>query len=445
MEARATRYRIRKALKHIAKGGSEELMSEDQPEIQYAAFLAIDWADQKHVWSMQEASSSARERGEVEHMPEAIEAWIAQIGQRFAGRPIAVAVEQTRGALVFLLSKYEQLHIFPVPPAMTANLRKAFYSSGAKNDPADADLLLDLVQSHREKLRRLSPDTEATRRVQNLVEERRKLVDEKTAQSNRLEAHLKIYFPQIPHWFGDVDSPLVCALLERWPTLEVLQKARPETLRSFFRKQHCRKEELIESRITAIAEAEPALKDRAVVEAKVAVVKVMVQLIQVLHEGIEGLNRQIQEAAEAHPDFFIFDSLPGAGVVMAPRLLAAFGSQRERYQNAAEVQTLSGIAPVTESSGKSSWVHFRFACSKFLRQSFHEFAAHSIPQSPWAHAYYELQRRRGKKHHAAVRALAFKWIRVIYRCWKERVAYDEKVYLAALAKQKSPLLAATER
>jgi transposase len=419
-------------------------MSENQREIQYAAFLAIDWADEKHVWSLQEAHSSTRERGEVGHMPEAIEAWVAQMSQRFAGRPIALAVEQTRGALVFLLSKYEQLHIFPVPPAMTASLRKAFYSSGAKNDPGDADLLLDLVQRHREKLRRLSPDTEATRRIQNLVEERRKLVDEKTAQSNRLEAHLKIYFPQIPHWFEDVDSPLVCALLERWPTLEALQKAGPATLRSFFRKHHCRKEELIESRIKAIGAAMPALKDRAVVEAKVAVVRVLVQMIQVLREGTEGLNQQIQEAAEAHPDFFIFESLPGAGAAMAPRLLAAFGSQRERYQNAAEVQTLAGIAPVTESSGKSNWVHFRFACPKFLRQSFHEFAAYSIPRSQWARVYYEQQRRRGKKHHAAVRALAFKWIRVIYRCWKERVAYDENVYLAALAKHNSPLVATTK-
>jgi transposase len=419
-------------------------MSENQREIQYAAFLAIDWADEKHVWSLQEAHSSTRERGEVGHMPEAIEAWVAQMSQRFAGRPIALAVEQTRGALVFLLSKYEQLHIFPVPPAMTASLRKAFYSSGAKNDPGDADLLLDLVQRHREKLRRLSPDTEATRRIQNLVEERRKLVDEKTAQSNRLEAHLKIYFPQIPHWFEDVDSPMVCALLERWPTLEALQKAGPATLRSFFRKHHCRKEELIESRIKAIGAAMPALKDRAVVEAKVAVVRVLVQMIQVLREGTEGLNQQIQEAAEAHPDFFIFESLPGAGAAMAPRLLAAFGSQRERYQNAAEVQTLAGIAPVTESSGKSNWVHFRFACPKFLRQSFHEFAAYSIPRSQWARVYYEQQRRRGKKHHAAVRALAFKWIRIIYRCWKERVAYDENVYLAALAKHNSPLVATTK-
>ena len=413
----------------------------ENQEPQFAAFLAIDWADQKHVWALQSANSRIRECGEVEHTPEAIDVWIAQVSQRFAHRPIAVAVEQTRGALVLMLSKYAQLHIFPVPPAMTANLRKAFYPSGAKDDPKDTDLLLDLVVMHREKLRRLSPDNQATRLIQNLVEERRKLVDEKTAQSNRLEAQLKIYFPQIPQWFEDLDSPLVCNLLQRWPTLEALQKVRPAALRSFFRRHHCRKEELIEKRVKAIGEAIPALNDRAVVAAKVQAVKVSVQMIEILLRGIKDLDRQIQEAAEAHPDFFIFDSLPGAGEVMAPRLLAAFGSQRERYQDAGEVQTLSGIAPVIESSGKISWVHFRFACPKFMRQTFHEFAGHSITKSEWARAYYQLQLRRGKKHHAAVRALAFKWIRILFRCWKDRVAYDERIYLAALAKRNSPLLA----
>jgi transposase len=413
-------------------------MPKENQEPQFAAFLAIDWADQKHVWRLQSADSRAREQGEVEHTPEAIDAWVAGMSQRFGHRPIAVAVEQTRGALVFLLSKYELLHIFPVPPAMTSNLRKAFYGSGAKDDPKDADLLLDLVLLHRERLRRLEPDTEATRLVQNLVEERRKLVDEKTAQSNRLEAHLKIYFPQIPQWFEDMDSPLLCDLLERWPTLDALQKARPAVLRSFFRRHRCRKEG-IESRVQAIAAAKPARGDRAVVAAKVQAVKVCVQLIQILREGIRVLDQQIQEAAEAHPDFFIFDSLPGAGPVMAPRLLAAFGSQRERFQDAEEVQIWSGIAPVIASSGSSCWVHFRFACPKFLRQTFHEWAGHSIAHSEWARNYYQLQRHRGKKHQAAVRALAFKWIRIVFRCWKDRVAYDESIYRAGLEKRNSPL------
>jgi transposase len=345
------------------------------------------------------------------------------------------------GALVFMLSKYAPLHLFPVPATMSASMRKALYPSGSKDDPRDADLLLDLLLQHRDKLRCLSPDTEATRRVQNLVEERRKLVDEKTAQSNRLTSDLKIYFPQVLDCFERLDTERVCDLLERWPTLEELQKVPPAKLRTFFRKHHCRDQALIERRMVAIRQAIPAIRDRAVIEAKSTVVKVIVQVIRSLVEGIADLDEKIEEAAAAHPDFFIFDSLPGAGAVMAPRLLAAFGSQRERYGNAAEVQAYSGIAPVTERSGKKKWVHFRWACPKFLRQSFHEWASHSMAYSVWARSYYQQQRSKGQDHQAAVRALAFKWIRIVFRCWKDGVAYDESKYLAGLARRGSPLSA----
>ncbi len=397
-------------------------------EPQFAALVSIDWGDKKHAWCLQAAGSEQRESGELEHTPEAVEAWVGQLCQRFSHRPIAVALEQSRGALVFMLSKYAPLHLFPVPSTMSASMRKALYPSGSKDDPRDADLLLELLLKHRDNLRRLSPDTEATRRVQNLVEERRKLVDEKTAQTNRLTSDLKIYFPQVLDWFERLDTELVCDLLERWPTLEELQKVPLAKLRTFFRKHYCRYEELIERRLL-----------RAVIEAKSMVVRVMVQVIVSLLEGIADLDKKIEEAAAAHPDFFIFDSLPGAGAVMAPRLLAAFGSQRERYGSAGEVQTYTGIAPVMEKSGKKKWVHFRWACPKFLRQSFHEWAGHSIAQSVWARSYYQQLRSRGKGHHAAVRALAFKWIRILFRCWKDRVAYDENKYLAALARRGSPL------
>lgn len=409
-------------------------------EPDFAACVGIDWADQKHFWSLQEAGSERRERGELQHTPEAVEAWVAELRLRFGHRPIAVAVEQMRGALVFMLSKYPGLHIYPVPPAMSSHFRKAFYASGAKDDGKDADLLVDILRLHRARLHRLSPDSEATRLLQNLVEERRKLVDEKTAQKNRLEAYLKVYFPQIPQWFPDLDNGLVCDLLERWPTLQQLQKARPATLRSFFREHHCRRTELIEQRIKAIGQARAAIEDRAVVDAKVAGVKVAVRLIQVLRQAVQALDRQIEEAAAAHPDFFIFDSLPGAGAALAPRLLAAFGTQRDRWENASQLQTAAGIAPVKESSGKQEWIHVRFACPKFLRQTFHEWAGRTIAYSAWARAYYQQQRARGKAHHAAVRALAFKWIRILFRCWKKREAYDERVYLAALAKRNSSLL-----
>jgi transposase len=407
-------------------------------EPQFAAFVGMDWADQKHAWCLQAAGSTQRQSGELEHKVETVEAWVAQLCQRFGGKPIAVALEQTKGALVYMLAKYDCLHLFPVPSTMVASLRDALYPSGAKDDPRDADLVLDLLVQHRDKLRRLSPDSEATRRVQNLVEERRKLVDEKTAQINRMTSYLKIYFPQMLDWF-EVDTELVCRLLAHWPTLEELQKISAEELRTFFHQHHCRNRELIERRVRGIGQAKPAIQDRPVIEAKVIVVKVLVQLIHNLREVIVELDGKIAEASAAHPDFFIFASLPAAGEVMAPRLLAAFGSQRERYGSANDVQKYSGIAPVTETSGKKKWVHSRRACPKFLRQSFHEWAGHSIAKSKWARAYYQQQRARGQDHHAAVRALAFKWIRIVFRCWQDRVVYDEKKYLAALVTRGSPL------
>jgi hypothetical protein len=113
---------------------------------------------------------------------------------------------------------------------------------------------------------------------------------------------------------------------------------------------------------------------------------------------------------------------------MAPRLIAAMGSQRDRYQSAADIQRYSGIAPVVASSGKLRWVHWRWACPKFLRQTFHEWALHSVADSDWAREYYDQQRAKGKRRNTAIRSLAFKWIRVLFRCWKARTPYDENVY-----------------
>ena len=220
--------------------------------------------------------------------------------------------------------------------------------------------------------------------VQHLVEGRRRLVNEKTRQSNRLTAKLKLYFPQILTWFDEVDSPLVGALLERWPTLEDLQKARPADVRSFLTAHHCRGQERMEQRLEQIRQAVPAIRDSAVIQSSVTMTKILVSMITTLREGIANLDRQIEQATAAHPDFAIWDSFPGAGPALAPRLLAAFGSQRDRYEKAAEMQKFSGIAPVLERSGKTEWVHCRWACPKFLRQTFHEWASHSIGFCDWA-------------------------------------------------------------
>ena len=126
--------------------------------------------------------------------------------------------------------------------------------------------------------------------------------------------------------------------------------------------------------------------------------------------------------------------------MFASRLLAAFGENRERFADAAAVQKFAGIAPVTERSGNKHWVHWRWACPKFLRQSFVEWTAETLTRSFWARAFYDSHRARGSSHNAALRALAFKWIRVLFRCWVDRTPYDESRYLSALQKRRSPLL-----
>jgi hypothetical protein len=103
------------------------------------------------------------------------------------------------------------------------------------------------------------------------------------------------------------------------------------------------------------------------------------------------------------------------------------------------MQKRAGIAPITVRSGRQSQVHWRWATSTFLRQTFHEFAHHSILHTPWAKTFYHQQRARGKKHHAAVRALAFKWIRILWRCWSDRTPYDSARYERALHLRHSPL------
>jgi len=180
--------------------------------------------------------------------------------------------------------------------------------------------------------------------------------------------------------------------------------------------------------------------DEGVIAPHALLVQALVNQLRVTLEAIATFDNAIAQRAQSHPDFPLFQALPGAGPVFASRLLVAFGEQRARYGSAAELQKYAGIAPVTERSGKKSWVHWRLQCPKFLRQTFVEWAAESIRHSFWARVYYQQQRDKGKAHQAAVHSLAFKWIRILFRCWQDRTPYAEATYLHALNRRGSSLI-----
>jgi len=406
----------------------------------FAAFVGIDWADAKHDGCLQAAGSAKRERFQLEHTPEAIDAWVTTLRTRFNGQPVAICLELNKGPLVFALRKYDFLVLFPINPLTWARYREAFTPSRAKDDPTDAELQLELLLTHRDKLQPLNPQSPTMRALEQLVEHRRRVVGDKVRITNRLTSTLKNYFPQVLHWFQDKDTHIFCDFLSRWPTLKAAQLARRATLETFFRDHHVRSEDVIAQRLQAIKAATPLTTDEGVIAPNALLVQALVAQLRVTLHAIADFDTAIAQRAQTHPDFPLFQALPGAGPVFAPRLLVAFGEQRARYASAAELQKYAGIAPVTERSGKKSWVHWRLQCPKFLRQTFVEWAAESIRHSFWAQIYYQQQRDKGKAHQAAVRALAFKWIRILYRCWQDRTPYDESAYLQALNQRGSSLM-----
>ena len=180
--------------------------------------------------------------------------------------------------------------------------------------------------------------------------------------------------------------------------------------------------------------------DPAVIQPSVLQVQLFVAVLRPMQKHIAVLDDHIAEAFAVHPDAAIFRSLPGAGPALAPRLLVGFGADRSRYPLATSIQKFSGIAPVTVRSGKQLWIHWRWNAPVFLRQTFVEWAGQTVVHCPWAKAFYRQQRDAGKRHQAALRALAFKWIRIVWRCWQSRIPYNEATYIDALARRHSPII-----
>lgn len=408
--------------------------------MEQVVYVGVDWGESKHTYSVRGAGGGEGS-GTFGSNAEAVHEWVRRMRSEHPVGTIVVAVEQSRGALTYALQQYGFIDIVPVNPRAAKAYRDALYLSGAKDDPVDATLLRDFVMTHRDRLRSWRADDEATRKLRLLVEGRRKLVDQRTSTTQALTATLKQYYPQLLEWFGDPASRLARAFLSQWPTV---QSARSAQRRSLVRlvQAHSRKSSAAtEELISAIRAAVPLTSDEAIVEPMSRLALAYAGMLNALEPSIRDHDKRIAQLAASHPDSAIFSSFPGAGAVMMPRLIAAFGADRTRWGSASDVQRCSGIAPVIERSGNRTWTHARMRCPKFLRQTFHEFAQASMPHSAWARAFYLHQRDRGAGHHAAIRALAFRWIRILFHCWYHRVTYDEQHHVASLRHHGSPAAA----
>lgn len=407
---------------------------------QYAAHIGLDWADKKHDVCLMFNEKSQMEYDQFEHTPQAIDDWVLTLRKRIPNQRVAICLELKNGPIVYALRKYPFIDLYPIPPATLAKYRETFTHSGAKDDPTDAFLMVDFMRRHDDKLMLIRPDNEQTRILERFVRQRRLLVHDKVRLTNRVTRALKDYYPQVLEWFNEIDSVVFCDFVKQWPNLSKAKRAHKTTLVDFFHAHHVRQTSIIDKRVNAIKTAMALTEDKAVIEPSQYYVLYLIDMLKVLLLSIKQYNKHIAEQFEAHSDYDLFHSFPGAGPVYGPRLLVAMGSQRERFQSSDELVRQAGIAPVIKRSGESTWIHWRYCCPIFVRQTFVEWANQSIHYSYWAKVYYEKQKAKGKGHQTILRALAYKWARILFRCWKNHEPYNEIKYMLSLKKKNSPLV-----
>jgi len=406
----------------------------------YVAYIGIDWADRKHDIALYDCASDSWQESVIPSRPQDLLDWVNLLRARYGEGRIAVAMEQKRGPLLYALCQYENLVLFPINPRTVANYRKAFQPSRAKSDPVDARLLVELMQKHPDKLERWVAGCPQTRALRQWVESRWMLVGEKVRLTNRITASLKSYFPQVLDWFEDKDTLVFCEFIEQFSEVQMAQAATPQQLTQFFHAHKVTRKSTIARRIQQIQQAGPPLTpDEAIVVPAQALTLALVALLKVIIQQLTHFNDTIAQLFEAIPDAPLFAELPGAGPHLAPRLLVAFGEDRSRFASAQAFMSYIGIAPVKEESGKKRWVHWRWSCPIFLRQTFVEWVNQARRFSTWSQVFYEQQKQAGKSHQKAIRALAYKWGRILWRCWQDNTPYDEEKYVAALRRKQSPL------
>lgn len=415
-------------------------------EPRYDLIIGLDRSDSKADLHLINTRTGQRHSQTIATSPEALWEWLAQLRQEHPDTRVAICLEQPAVHLLPFLETYNWITLYPINPLTLLKFREAFVTSRAKDDAKDALYLAELLLAHPDKLKAWAPQDAPTRALQQLVFHRRSVIDERTGLTNRLQALLKQYFPQALVLCGeDLWRPLATRFLLKWPSLGAIKKLKPETLTQFYHLNGSRSAKLLEQRLALVDKAVPVTDETSLIQSFVLRVQLICRELQLVVKTIKHYDHQIAAGFAQHPDREIFASLPGAGPVLAPRLLATMGSDRERFGSAQNLQRYTGIAPVTKQSGGKRYIHRRYLCPKYHRQSFHEYAKESVLWCRWAAACYLDQRTKGKPHHTAVRALAYKWQRIIFRCWLSGKPYNDQTYEEALRKSKSHLVPILEK
>jgi len=406
-----------------------------------AAWIGWDWADDHHDIFLETAEGKT-EKIRLAHRPEALHRWFKELGQRFAQRKVVLCLEACRSALLPILLEYSFLELYLVNPKSLARFREVVRPSGSKNDDLDSELACQLVKSHRSLLFEYVAEDPLTVELTQLVGYRRDLVNQRSALANQLKATLKLYYPlALDLLQDDTTTALAANFVLKFPTLRALQETALHLVRKFFVGQGCRLTEKMEERLAKVAGSVSVSKEAAWNNPNSFMACALAQQLKAIVASVNSIQERIKIVAEQHPNRALAESLPGAAAVLEPRIMAVLGTNFAALDSAEELAVRDGVAPRRIQSGKSCVISRRRAKPQFEHQTWIEFAKSSLLKCAWAQEFVETKQKEGKKYYTAIRALAFKWIRILYACWKNGTVYDEATYLAALKKAGSPYAA----
>ena len=388
----------------------------------------LDWASEAHAICIVDPQGTIRESFTVAHDAAGLAALVRRL-RRYPG--LRLAIERPDGLLVDTLVDVG-IAVVPIHPNKLKAARERYTSSGAKSDPGDAYVLADFLRTDGHRFRELQPLSEATRALRALVRSRDDLVKARVALTNQLAAQLAVFWPGAAEIFFRLDSAIALAFLTRYPTPEAAAHLGERRLAAFLRRNAYSGRKPV-GELLAKLEAAPAGRvGAAESEARGEGVKALVRTLGVLLPQIAELEGAIAVALGEHPDGTLIKSFPRAGEVNAAQILAEVGDVRERFPSDDVLAMEGGIVPVTKRSGKIKSVGFRWACNKRLRRALTSWADNTRHASPWAQDIYQRARDRGADHPHAIRILARAWLRVLWRCWQDRVPYDPARHLGAV-------------
>jgi transposase len=400
-------------------------------------WVGVDWGDAAHAVCVLNEQGKEAAAFEVPHTPEGLQELVERL--RRVGEIAGVAVETTRSLMVQKLLD-AGLAVYPVNPKLSHAWRAGWKVAEPKSDPSDAWMLAEGLRQHHARLRSFKPDDDLTRELRLLCEDECELIRQRTALVCQLQAALKAYYPQAIEWFDDWTVPSAWDFVLTFPTPEALRNASRKRRFGFLKTHHIGLSPIWQERVERSVSGPAWPSDAATTAAKSVLAVALAKSLRTLQASLADYRARIEKLYGDHPDSSLFDSLPGAGPKLAPRLLSHFGSDRARFDSPDALEQLSGVSPVTVRSGRSRTIQMRRQCQKAFRNTLHMWAFLTVRESEWAGAFYRRARRAGQGHALALRNLARKWLGILYRMWRDRKPYDEGRYLTSLIRHGSPLV-----